>query len=212
MEVSNEQKSVLKAIGAKEVTFSQLQRKLGENFPVGAEVQILGQMGLVEEADGYLFVTDVGIKVASIEGNDIPDTLEAEMNASVQKAGAIIIDQPGDAQAKYRKGVGIEEQPESDAKRQYREGRARQQGKPVRQKPSRYEPQSDTTDGDQPEEPLLEAAEENEEPTEIIEVRSQGETACPIFGKASLKFCTAMCAGWDNGCGVTDKMAERLKP
>lgn len=219
MDISNDQKAVLKAIGAKEMTFSQLQRKLGENFPVGSEIQVLGQMGLVEEADGYLFVTDVGIRVAAIEGNEIPERLEQEMNATVKQAGEIKIQKPGEAMADYRKGAGIKDPDENEAMRQYREGLARQQGKPVNPRSARYEPAGDTEDAEHPEgpadeeevvKPVLEAAEEHREPEAVREIR--GHNACPIFGSASINFCVAMCAGWDNGCGVTDKMAERMKP
>ena len=209
MDISNEAKKVLKTIGAREMTFSQLQKKLGESFPLGSETQLLGQMGLLEDVDGYLSVTDVGIKVAALEGNEIPDGIEGEMNSAIQQAKTVKIDKPGEAEAKYRQGVGVKEPTENDALRQYKEGIKR--GGYVPQV-GKQQPQGETSDADSPEEPVLEAAEELQEPEGIREVKTTGSNNCPVFGNVSLNFCITMCAGWDNGCGVTDKMAERLKP
>lgn len=210
MEISNEAKKVLKTIGAREMTFSQLQKKLGEAFPLGSETQLLGEMGLLEDVDGYLSVTDVGIKVAALDGNEIPDGIEDEMNSAIQQAKKVKIDKPGEAEAKYRQGVGAKEPVENDALRQYKEGIARKNG--YVPQVGKQQPQGETSDADSPEETVLEAAEELQEPEGIREVKTAGSNHCPIFGNAGLNFCITMCAGWDNGCGVTDKMAERLKP
>lgn len=192
------------------MTFSQIQKKLGESFPLGSETQLLGQMGLLEDVDGYLSVTDVGIKVAALEGNEIPDGVEDEMNSAIQQAKRVKIDKPGEAEAKYRQGVGVKEPVENDAIRQYKEGIARKSG--YVPQVGKQQPQGETSDADSPEEPIMEAAEELKEPEGIIEVKTAGRNHCPVFGNTSLNFCITMCAGWDNGCGVTDKMAERLKP
>lgn len=224
-EISVEGKQVLKTIGSGELTFSQIQKKLGENFPVGAEVGLLGQMGLLEEVDGYLSVTDVGIKVAAIEGTEIPERLESEMVATIKQAQGVVINKPGEAEAQYRKGAGITEPTETDAMRQYKEGLARQQGKPVNARSARYEPQGSTSDGDLPEEdePIVEAAEELEAPKQVLEVRAASTSVsessalckCPVFGKANINFCTIACLFYKKSiqsCDMDERLAERMKP
>lgn len=206
MEISDRTKKILKGIGAKEITFSALQKKMGEDFPIGADINLLTQLGAVEDVDGYLSVTDLGLQIAVIEGSEIPEELEIALSEANKLASQIKIDKRGEAAKAFDRGKGKTERPISSAKEKYLQGLKNSSETNKSKQPVASHSDEDET--------VLEGAEEGREPyqTGIIEVKSAGSNHCPVFGNCSLNFCITMCAGWDNGCGVTDKMAERLRP
>ena len=195
MEINDRSKEILKVIGAAEKSHSQIQKRFGEDTPIGSDLQLLAQMGVLEEVDGFYSITDAGLKVAALEGTEIPEYLEEELKRQSNLESMIKINKPGVASDAYKRGMGYKKAGLSPAQEKYQAGIRRMLNK---ESPALIEP-------------VLEGAEETKEPTSVI-IAPKGHNACPIFGNASLNFCISMCAGWDNGCGVTDKMAERLKP
>jgi hypothetical protein len=206
MEITDKSKQLLKAIGAKEITFSGLQKKMGEDTQIGANVSLLTQIGAIEDVDGYLSLTDFGLQIAVLEGSEIPEELETALSEANKIASEIKIDKKGEAARAFNKGKGKTDKPLSIAKEKYQQGLSRRSETAKSKQPIANHGEEDET--------VLEGAEEGKEPedTGIIEVKSAGSNHCPVFGNCSLNFCITMCAGWDNGCSITDKMAERLRP
>ncbi len=206
MEISSTAKQIVKAIGARELTFSQLQRVFGEEKPIGADLQLLEQMGIVESLEGYITVTDVGLKIVNLEGNEISEELTLELGEANRKRSEIKINKPGEALRKYKSSMGESGKKDTTAMEKYKAGIAR--NKAARESPKAKQPEGDFRDED---EPALEGAGEGIESENVTTLTSKTIVNCPIFSKASASFCNTMCAGFDNGCSVTEKMAERLR-
>ena len=182
MEITPLGKEILIAIGPDEIALTQLRNKV-KNELVGAELPLLQNFGLLEEVDGYVCLTDAGVKAAVIiiDGKEIPE----DFMSTFVKQRNIKIDKPGDAISRYS-NEGRVPKPLSEAVKKYRSGIERMRNNPT-----------------------MQSAEENKEP-ELKEIEIAGTINCPIFGKTKQRFCENFCAAWDNTCSMTQKMIERL--
>ena len=91
MEISELGKKILKSIGPAEIAFSSLIKKVKDEG-VGSELPLLQSLKLLDDIDGYITLTDLGIKVAALDDNEIPDSMLQE-NSNSQK---FQIHKPGD--------------------------------------------------------------------------------------------------------------------
>lgn len=182
MEITKLGKEILQILLLRDIVTSELQKKFGEDNPIGSEVSQLAQMALLDEVDGTVSITEVGLLAASIDsGTEIPDNLQGAINREIAKQNKIRIDKPGSAKEKYLRSIG----------------------KPTKEyiyTKSKLEPQGDYSEK---EEIILVDKKEPQQNMIVI---------CPVFGKANNLFCLMLClANTESGCTLSEKSAERLK-
>jgi len=210
MDITERAKQILKDIGAREKSFSQLQKKFGEDTPIGADVQLLTQLGALEDVDGFLSLTDVGLKLATIDGTEIPEKIESALAEFAHKRDQIKIDKKGDAARTFRRGKGIKIESGSSTVEKYKQGLERAAASENQRS---IQPIGDHSEEG---EPALEGAEEAEEPTEVRVITSSIDSLieCPVFGESPKMFCTMFCGAYNQTlgkCTMTPKMVKGLQ-
>jgi len=201
MEISDVGKRILEEVGAKEIPYTALTKKFKSGENIGSELPMLEQMGLLEQVDGYISLTDVGVKVMRLETKEIPTSIEEELNKAVKLARSIKINKPGAAIKERYSATGVKPKSVSEAKKQRHMALERLKNNP---KPAHKEYDEEDVS--------LEGAEEMVGPENIEQVTSI--ITCPVFGEIKRLFCEACCEAYstiNSNCTLSESMARRLK-
>jgi hypothetical protein len=196
MVITETQKRILKAISYDEQKSSTIAKKIGQDEDhIFDDIHELSGMGLVDSTDGFYYLTDAGIAVAASEGMEVPD----EVLAAPSTEPIVTIGKRGEAAAKYRKGMGIEEVVPTGATAKYLEGVARRTARTTSKKE------------------VIKGIYTDEEPEETVETQTQPRTveaqsegiieggmyhlrvgkinvvSCPLLGLVPVVFCLEQC-------------------